>query len=53
MILSTTVLARLAATGLPVIALAAGAGGKRQCICLGPGAVGEVRFVAKLLGVHA
>ena len=26
---------------------------KRQCICLEPGAAGEVRFVAKLLGVYA
>jgi IS6 family transposase len=25
---------------------------KRQCICLEPGATGEVRFVAKLLGVY-
>ena len=26
---------------------------KRQCICLEPGVTGEVRFVAKLLGVYA
>ena len=26
---------------------------KRQCILLEPGITGEVRFVAKLFGVHA
>jgi hypothetical protein len=26
---------------------------KRQCICLGPGVTGEVRFLAKLFGGYA